>query len=78
MARNTSAPRRLSADSTRNAFSFRVVGEVVSELRRVTWPTREETLRLALIVLAISAAVGAFLGFVDVGFTRLFKMILGN
>ena len=53
-------------------------GEVASELRRVTWPTREETMRLTLMVLAVSAVVGVFLGLIDLGFARVFKVILGN
>jgi preprotein translocase subunit SecE len=59
-------------------LSFRVFGEVVSELRRVTWPTRQETMRLTLMVLAVSATVGLFLGAVDMGFARLFGVILGR
>ena len=55
-----------------------MLGEVVAELRRVTWPTREETMRLTLMVIAVSAAVGVFLGLVDMGFARLFERILGN
>ena len=78
MARSPSTPRRLGTEATRRAFSFRLLGEVVSELRRVTWPTRQETFRLTLMVLGVSAVIGAFLGFVDLGFARLFDVILGN
>ena len=78
MARETGTTRRLSSETARRAFTFRMFGEVVSELRRVTWPTREETMRLTLMVLAVSAAVGAFLGLVDLGFARVFSEILGN
>jgi len=53
-------------------------GDVVSELRRVTWPTRQETMRLSLMVIAVSAAVGAFLGIIDIGFGRLLSAILGR
>ncbi|MDA1347717.1 MAG: preprotein translocase subunit SecE [Chloroflexi bacterium] len=58
-------------------MSFRVVGETVAELRRVTWPTREETLRLTLMVIAVSAVIGAFLGVVDIAFARIFERVLG-
>ena len=51
---------------------------MVSELRRVTWPSREETMRLTLMVLAVSAAIGAFLGLVDIGFVEIFGVVLGN
>ncbi len=59
-------------------MSFRMFGDVVSELRRVTWPTRQETMRLSLMVIAVSAAVGAFLGIIDIGFGRLLSAILGR
>ena len=78
MARNAGLPRRMSTETTRRAFSFKFFIDVVSELRRVTWPTREETMRLTLMVLAVSAAVGVFLAIVDIGFTRLLDVILSN
>jgi preprotein translocase subunit SecE len=78
MARSQGVPRRVGSEAARRAFSFRMVGEVVSELRRVTWPTREETLRLTIMVIAVSAVIGAFLGAVDLVFVRLFELILGT
>ena len=78
MARNTSVPRRIDTGTARRAFTFRVFGEVVSELRRVTWPTRDETMRLTLMVLAVSAVIGVFLGAVDIVFSRIFGIVLGN
>jgi preprotein translocase subunit SecE len=53
-------------------------GEIVQELKRVTWPTRDETMRLTLMVIAVSATVGVFLGLVDIGFSRIFNVILNN
>jgi preprotein translocase subunit SecE len=76
MARNVGVPRRLPADTARRAFSFKIVGEVVSELRRVTWPTRQETTRLTIMVIVVAAAIGVFLGLTDMGFSRLFDVIL--
>ena len=78
MARDPGVTRRVGSEVARRAFSVRAIGEVVGELRRVTWPTREETLRLTLMVIAVSAAIGAFLGVVDLGFSRLMGIILGN
>lgn len=77
MAREAGASRGIGSEPRRTT-GLRLFGEVVSELRRVTWPTREETIRLSLIVLAISAAIGAFLGIIDIGFTELFNVILGT
>ncbi len=48
--------------------------EVMSELKKVVWPTRTETRRLTLMVLAISGAVGLILGAIDLGFTRLVNL----
>lgn len=78
MARNPSAPRRLGAQAAKRAMGFRAFGEIVSELRRVTWPTRQETFRLSLMVIAVATAVGVFLGAVDYGFARMFGVILGG
>lgn len=53
-------------------------GDIISELRRVTWPTRQETFRLSLMVIAVAATVGVFLGAVDFAFSRMFGVILGG
>lgn len=49
--------------------------EVVTELRKVTWPTREETIKLTLVVIVISVVVGAFIGTLDSLFLRLTSLI---
>ncbi len=51
-------------------------GEVVSELKKVTWPSREEAVRLTLLVIAVSAVTGFALGFVDIIFTRLLDLVI--
>ncbi len=51
--------------------------ETVGELRKVTWPTREEALRLTGIVIVVIVVMAAFLGVLDFFFTRLFGLILG-
>ncbi len=42
------------------------VTEVISELKKVTWPTRAETVKLTAVVIAISVIVGVFIGGLDV------------
>ena len=54
------------------------VREVISELRKVVWPTREETRRLTVMVIIVAAAVGVFLGAIDLGFTHLVNLFLGG
>ncbi|MSQ21896.1 MAG: preprotein translocase subunit SecE [Dehalococcoidia bacterium] len=55
---------------------FQFFGEVVSELKKVTWPTRQETIRLTLLVIAVSVAIGVVLGLLDLLFTRLLDIAL--
>lgn len=45
--------------------------EVVAELKKVTWPTRAETIKLTAVVIAISVIVGLFIGGLDIAFLRL-------
>lgn len=47
------------------------VQEVIRELKKVTWPTREETIKLTVVVIAISVIVGAFIGGLDVLLVRI-------
>lgn len=44
--------------------------EVREELSHVVWPKRDEVVKLTLIVITISAVVGAFLGGLDYIFTK--------
>lgn len=39
--------------------------DVVAEIRKITWPTREETRNLTVVVIGISAVVGIALSVVD-------------
>jgi len=63
---------------SRPSISLRFLGDIVSELRKVTWPTRQETTRLTLLVLAISVFIGAVLGVIDIGFAKLFAVLAGT
>ncbi len=45
--------------------------EVRIELKRVTWPTRKQTVKYTFIVIGFSVAVAAFLGGLDFLFTWL-------
>lgn len=45
--------------------------DVQIELKKVNWPTRKETLKYTLIVIAVSAVTAAFLGGLDFIFSTL-------
>jgi len=51
--------------------------ETRSELRKVTWPTREQTRNLTLVVLAVCVVMSAFLGVVDFVLSQLVRLIVG-
>ncbi len=55
-------------------FSF--FGEVFGEMKKVTWPSREETTRLTMLVLAVSIAIGAMLGILDFLFATISDEVL--
>ncbi len=52
------------------------IGEVIAELKKVTWPTRPEATRLTILVISISVAIGIILGLIDLGFSRFFEQII--
>ena len=45
--------------------------EVRLEMKKINWPTRQQTLRHTLIVIGVSVAVAIFLGALDFLFTTL-------
>jgi preprotein translocase subunit SecE len=46
------------------------IKETRGELRKVTWPTREESQRLTAIVLGVTVVMAVFLGMLDFVFSR--------
>ena len=50
--------------------------EVRLEMKKVNWPTKQETLKYTLIVIGTSLIVAAFLGMVDFLFTTLLNRII--
>jgi len=57
-----------------NTFAQKIVTffqEVKMEMKKVNWPTKKETIRYTLIVIAISIAVAIYLGGLDFIFTTI-------
>lgn len=40
--------------------------DLVEELKRVTWPTKKETIRLTVVVILISLIIGLYVGIIDI------------
>ena len=53
----------------------RFIDEAWSELKKVTWPTREQVRNLTVLVFVISAAVGVYITIFDLLFTELIRII---
>ncbi|HEX2619977.1 MAG TPA: preprotein translocase subunit SecE [Phototrophicaceae bacterium] len=52
--------------------------DVRSELEKVSWPTRQEVIRLMQIVIAVTVSASIVLGIIALGFTELFAAGLQN
>ncbi len=50
------------------------IEESQQELKRVNWPSKNETINLTLVVIGFSLGLAAFLGLVDL----LFRYLLGK
>ncbi len=50
--------------------------EVRTELKKVVWPTQEQTLRLTAIVVGVSLVVGLYVGVLDFALTKIVGLIV--
>jgi preprotein translocase subunit SecE len=60
-------------DNSRMGRSRNYVDSVIAELRKVNWPTREETRNLTIVVIGITTVIAGMLGVFDF----LLSMIYG-
>ena len=74
VARREKAPRKTRKQP--NAIE-RFIRETRGELKKVTWPTKQEAWQLTIVVTVVTVFMAFFLGFFDWLFTRLFALILG-
>lgn len=52
------------------------INEVRGEMAKVVWPTRGQTARMSLLVLAVSIVMGIFIGGMDYLFSNVLSAIL--
>ncbi|MCX6738288.1 MAG: preprotein translocase subunit SecE [Candidatus Parcubacteria bacterium] len=50
--------------------------QVKTEVKKINWPTRQETVRYALTVIVISSVVAVFLGGLDLAFGSLLRKVI--
>lgn len=49
--------------------------ETMAELRKVTWPTRQEWFNLTVLVLVVMVALALLLAGLDLGYTKLLDLV---
>lgn len=61
--------------SVQESRSRRYVGEVVTELKKVTWPNRAQLLQATAVVLIFVTVVAIYLGIIDFIMARLVDVL---
>lgn len=56
--------------------SIQFLREVKVELKKVTWPSRKQTIGSTVVVLALVMLISLFLGVVDIGLSNLIRIVL--
>ena len=55
----------------------RYFSETAGELRKVSWPTRQEAVQLTILVLVVMVFMGLFLGLMDLIAGHVLNLVLG-
>jgi preprotein translocase subunit SecE len=56
--------------------SVQFLREVKIELKKVTWPSRKQTIGSTVVVVALVLLISLFLGVVDIGLSNLIRAVL--
>jgi len=54
------------------------LSEVRSEMKLVTWPKRDDVIKLTVTVLLVSAIVGLYVGGLDFGLTKILESLISK
>ncbi len=68
--------KQRGAAATKGRQRFRFAGDIIAELKKVTWINRSDLVRLTGLVLLVAFTVGLILGVIDYGFTRIVNDLL--
>ena len=79
-SRSSTAPRTRDAGAGRGLFARIALfwRQVVAELKKVVWPTRQELSTYVVVVLVFVLIIMAFVTLVDVGVGQLMLWIFGG
>jgi preprotein translocase subunit SecE len=68
--------RLAKASVKKDNFIVKYLKETRAELKKVSWPTRQEALNLTLIVVGFTIFMAALLGLIDYLFAWVFGLII--
>jgi len=63
--------------TTQGAAFWSLMREALVEVRRVVWPTRQETTQTTLVVMAVVVVMALVLWGLDAGFGKLLSLVIG-
>ncbi|MDO8498026.1 MAG: preprotein translocase subunit SecE [bacterium] len=52
-----------------------MASDIIEELKKVSWPSRKETIRLTVIVISISLIIGLYIGIIDILLTKGLELL---
>jgi preprotein translocase subunit SecE len=78
-ARKASSSVRPVAGPVKKNFldkSLQFLREVKVELKKVTWPSRKQTIGSTIVVIVLVLIISLFLGVIDIGLSKLVQLVL--
>jgi len=57
-------------------FIKKYIGQVVAELRKVTWPNKEQTINKTVLVLVVGAVIALFIAGVDFVLQNIMRTLI--
>jgi len=77
--KKTQAAPSVAAGKPKTNFlntAIQFLREVKVELKKVTWPSRKQTIGSTVVVIALVMLISLFLGVVDIGLSSLIRIVL--
>jgi preprotein translocase subunit SecE len=79
--KNYTVSNKNKVKSNNNPFNFISIAlnflkESKSELKKVVWPSRKQTIASTFVVIVIVCLISVFLGLIDAGLSSIVKLVL--
>lgn len=74
MALENNVDKKEKVSKSENSF-LGFLGEFKGELKRITWPSKEEAKKATMTVITFCLMYIVFVGLLDLGFNNIYKLI---